>query len=422
MLLTALLTVSLLRTSTSINPECALYKEIFDYHNQTYFKAEFAFEVVEKIFNAFKQWFFTITFCDFTYFENRILKYIENYDNGYPVMLLNGCRNSNKTKMKLKINKHGQTTYVVTSNELSLDGSEFVIEAFTRTGVFTPRSVVIFVINTPIEMDSYFFYNMKQHFQFLISRRITNSVMALYSGRLRMFTFNPFSNEIRDITDVSEVSRMLAKQHNDLFGHELRLSVFRKVYISDQTGPLYCNSRLAKTVMKILNATCKPLLPRDGNTVGDLLANGTATGVTADLIDGYTDLGLNSRMLRNSYYGYIGTTYPLEQDELCFLVKKSLKESTLTTTLNLISINLLMVFIFNLVLFITAALIIRAIEKRVWNLDERSTISSTVINLIKCFIRQTVDIKFMGHIFRFVALLIMIYSIVVNCALDVSIS
>ncbi|KPI95857.1 hypothetical protein RR46_11570 [Papilio xuthus] len=303
--------IALLHPSISIDPDSPLSKEIFTYHNQTSFKAEYAFEVVEKIFNAFKQWFFTITFCDFTYFENRILKYTENNGYGYPVMLLNGCPDANKTKVKPRINRHGATAYLVTSNQLSLDGSEFVIEALMRTGVFKPRSAVIFVINTPVEMDSYFFYTMKLHFRLLLSRSITNSVMVLYCHRLIMYTYNPFNNEIRDVTNVKDVGRLLAQQYNNLFRQELRLSVFRKIFVSNENGPVYCDSRLAETVMKILNATCKPLAPRDANTVGDLLKNGTATGVTADLIDGYTDLELNSRILKNSYYGYIDTTYPL---------------------------------------------------------------------------------------------------------------
>ncbi|XP_068617397.1 uncharacterized protein [Battus philenor] len=418
MLASALLFATLLSASICIDPESELYKEVFTYHNQTFAKAEYAFEVVEKIFNAFKQWFFTITFCEFTYFENRILKYTENYGYGYPVMLLNGCPDIVKTKVKPRINRHGTTAYLVTSNELSLDGSEFVIEALIRTGVFKPRSAVIFVINTPVDMDSYFLYTMKLHFHLLLSKSITNSVMILYSGRLRMYTYNPFKNEIKDITDVKDVSGLLIRQYNDLSGHELRLSVYRKVYVSDEAGPVYCNSKLAETVMKILNATCKPLTPRDGNTVGDLLPNGTATGVTADLIDGYTDLELSSRILKNSYYGYIDTTYPLVQDELCFLIKKSLRQSTFTTTLKLISVDMLLLCIFNVIFFITVALIVRGVEKGIWNLNDRRNSSSTVVDLVKCFIRQTVDMKFTGPIFRVVVFLIMIYSLVVDCAVD----
>lgn len=421
MSLTMLLIVLMFHFSASINSDCVLYKEIAAYHNETHFKAQYAYQVVEKIFNAFKQWFYTVTFCDFTYFENRILKHTENYGDGYPVMLLNGCPDANKTKVKPKINRHGKTVYVVTSNELSLDGSEFVLEAFIRTGVFKPRSAVVFVISNPVEMDSYFFYNMKLHFRLLLSRSITNSVMVLYSGRLRVYTYNPFRNEIRDITDVKNVGRLLADQYNNLYGQELRLSVFKKIYMSDEDGPVYCDSRLAQIVMKILNATCNALPTRDGNTVGDLLKNGTATGVTADLMDGYTDLELNSRILKNSYYGYIDTTYPLVQDELCFLVEKSLRQSTFATILKLISVDMLVLCMFNMVFFMVLALLVRAIEMELWKLKDRQTTSSTVVDLFKCFIRQTVDVKFTGPIFRCVLLLVMVYSLVVDCAIDVGI-
>ncbi|KAM3957097.1 ionotropic receptor 85a [Aphomia sociella] len=366
------------------NINSVLYNEIFAYHKETSEKAEIANQVVNKIYNSFKQWFFTITFCDFTYIENRILKYTETQDYGYPVLLLNGCPHTNTTKVKPRINKHGQTAYVITSKELTLDVSEYIIETLVRTGVFKPRSAVIFIINVPVEMDSYYYYVMKNHFQFLWTRSVTNSVVILWSDRLYMFSYNPFSDQLKEINDVKNVGGFLSKQYYNLYGHELRLSVFRKKFITDKTGPVKCDSKLATMVMNRLNASCKPITPRDGNTVGDLLDDGTATGVTGDLIDGYTDLELNSRILKNSYYGYIDTTYPLTQDELCFLVKKSEKQSTFMTTLKL----------------------------------NHQTTGTTVMLLIKCFIRQTADIKFMGSIFRFLTLMTIMYSLIIDCVID----
>ncbi|XP_026496413.2 uncharacterized protein LOC113400930 [Vanessa tameamea] len=410
--------LSLANFCLCLDQSAVLYNEVFAYHNETYFKAEFAYQVVQKIFNAFNQWFFTITFCDFTYFENRILKYTENYGYGYPVMLLNGCQNLNTTKVKPRLNRHGQTAYLVTSDDLTIDDSEYAIEALTRTGVFKPRSAVIFVINVPVQVDSYFYYSMMNHFQLLWSRSITNSIVVLWSDRLRMYSYNPFYKEIREITDIKDISRYLSRLYNDLYGYKLRLSVFRKIYTSDDTGPIYCNSVLAKTIMKQLNATCIPLPPRDENTVGDLLENGTATGVTADLLDGYTDLELNSRILKNSYYGYIDTTYPLIQDELCFLVKKSMKQSTFMTTLKLISVDMLMLFIFTVIIFIVITVITRRVETNICIIVDKRSTSETILDLVKCFIRQTVDMKFSGPIFRMLVLLIMIYSLVVDCAID----
>ncbi|VVD00565.1 unnamed protein product, partial [Leptidea sinapis] len=402
----------------SLNLSSTLYKEVLSYHNETYFKTEYAYQVVNKIFNSYTQWFFTITFCEFTHFENRILKYTETYGDGYPVMLLNGCPNTNITKVKPKINIHGETAYIVTSNDLSIDESEFAIEAFIHTGVFQPRSAVIFVIKMPVEMDSYFFYSMKNHFELLWNRRVTKSVLILWSERLRVFSYNPFNGEIKDVTDVKDVSHLLAGQYDNLFGYELRLSVFRKLYTSNETGPVRCNSRLAKTVMENLNATCKPLPPRDGSTVGDLLENGTATGVTADLIDGYTDLELSSRILKNSYYGYIDTTYPLNQDELCFLIKKSIKQSTFKTTLKLISTDMLILLMCNVFVLIGVTLLVKRVEILVWNINDNRTITLTIFDLLKCFIRQTVDLKFAGPVFRCLVLMIMLYSLVIDCAID----
>ncbi|CAF4850578.1 unnamed protein product [Pieris macdunnoughi] len=404
--------------SLCLKPNSVLYKEIFEYHNETFFKAEYAYEVVTKIFNAYKQWFFTITFCEFTYFENRILKYIENYGDGYPVMLLSGCPDTNNTKVKPKINKHGQTAYVVTSNDLSIEESEFAIEAFIRTGVFQPRAAVIFVIKTPVQVDSYFFYTMKNHFELLWKRKVTNSVLVLWSEGLRIYAYNIFYKEIKDITDVKYVNEIFARQFDDLFGHELRISVFRKIYTNNNTGAIDCSSRLVHTIVETFNATCKPLPPRDGNTVGDLLENGTATGVTADLIDGYSDLELNSRILKTSYYGYIDTTYPLVQDELCFLIKKSKKQSTFTTTLKLISTEMLVLLMCNVVLFIAITLMVRKVEMQLWQLNDNRTTSETILDLFKCFIRQTVELAFSGQIFRCVVLMIMLYSLVVDCAID----
>ncbi|XP_041980150.1 uncharacterized protein LOC121733837 [Aricia agestis] len=412
----AIIAIFLINQTHCIDESSPLYQEIEQYHNETNTKAEFAYQVVDKIFNAFQQWFFTITFCDFTYFENRILRYTETYGYGYPVMLLNGCPDTNNSKSKPKIDTHGQTAYLVTSDELTIDGSEQALMALASTGVFKPRSAVIFVINSPVSDDSYFYYAMKNHFQLLWSVSITNSVLVLWSGSLKMFTYNPFCDEIRDITHVKNVTKFLLHQYHNLYGYPLRLSVFRKPYISDDPEPVGCNSRLVMTVMKQLNATCKPLKPRDDSTVGDLLENGTATGVTKDLMDGYTDMELSSRILKTTYYGYIDTTYPLIQDELCFLTKKSIKQSTFTTTLKLISKNMLILFIFNVVFLIVISVVVYKMESKIWK--ENRPAEETILDVVRCLIRQTVDVKFIGPVFRCVSLMIMIYSLIVDCAID----
>lgn len=403
-----------------LHPRSALYQEVFTYHNNTYDKAEYAFEVVDKIYNAFRQWFFTIIFCEFTYFENRILKYTETKDHGCPVVVLSGCPSSESTKVKPVIDKHGATAYIVTSNELSLEVSDDVIRTLIRTGVFKPRSPLIFVINIAVDVDSYFYYEMQIHFQLLWSRSITNSVLIVWNKRLTMYTYNAFLNEVKDITGIKDVSGYLSHQYHNLHGHQLRLSVFRKVFLSNETGPVKCESRLATTVLSFLNASCLPLMPRDGNTVGDLLDNGTSTGVTGDLIDGYTDMESSSRILKNTYYGYIDTTYPLTNDALCFMVKKTNKQSTFVSVLKLISINIFLLFFSTLVLLIMLAMITWKLETRFLS-EKQQTNESTLMVLVKCFLRQTTDIKFLGYVFRFVIFIIITYSLIINCVIDVSI-
>lgn len=406
--------------STSLHPQSALYQEVFTYHNETAEKAEYAYEVVDKIYNAFRQWFFTIIFCDFTYFENRILKYTETKNYGYPVLLLSGCASSASTKVKPKIDKHGATAYIITSEELSLEVNDDVIGALIRTGVFKPRTPLIFVIKVPVDVNSYFYYEMQQHFQLLWSRSITNSVLILWNEKLTIYSYNAFLHEVKDITDVNNIESYLNRQYYNLYGHQLRLSVFRQIYLSNQTGPVKCDSKLAKTVISSLNASCLPLIPRDGSTVGDLLDNGTSTGVTGDLIDGYTDLELSSRILKNTYYGYIDTTYPLTNDELCFMVKKAERQSTFTSVLNLMSTKILLLFLSNVVLLITIAVIARKLEANILT-QNRQTNGSTLMDLVKCFLKQTADIKFLGPIFRFLIFMIISYSLIINSVIDVSI-
>ncbi|XP_021207883.3 uncharacterized protein LOC101736495 [Bombyx mori] len=389
------------------------------YHSETSAKAIFASEVVSNIYNSFEQWYFTIAFCEFSYMENRIIKYTENYGNGNPVMLVNTCPRNDRAKFKPKYNIHGQTVYIITSENLRLEDSEQAVESLKRTGVFQPRSAVIFVVNIPVEIDSYFFYNVKMHFQLLWSRSITNSVLMVWSHKLRAYSYNPFFDEIRDITNVSDVSGFLDSQYKNLFGHELRLSVYRTIYLDDEIGPIRCHKNyLAKTVIDKLNATCKSLVPRDGSTVGDLLDNGTATGATSDLIDGYSDMELNSRILKNSFYGYIDTTYPLTQDELCFIVKKSDKQSTFTTVLNLLTSELLISLICFAICFVGIALIVRKIEKTLMKIEDKKTVGSVMIDILKCFLRQTAEIKFFGPVFRCITLAIVIYSLIINSVID----
>lgn len=417
----ALLGIVLLLHCPRVTTSNVLFQEVETYHNETYYKANHAFRVVNKIYNAFRQWYFTITLCEFTYFENRILKYTETMGYGYPVLLLNGCPNTNRTRSKPKFDIHGETAYIITSTELSLDDSEYVADALLRTGVFKPRTPVIFVLNVPVEIDAYYFFVMKIHFRLLWSRSITNSiVMLLNSNKLWTFSYDYFLDEIEDISQVQDIHEWLLYQYDDLYGHELRLSVFKRVYQMQKNQPIQCDSRLARTVMKQLNATCKPIAPRDGNTVGDLLPNGTSTGVTADLIDGYTDLELNSRILKNSYYGYIDTTYPLTQDDLCFMLKNTDKQSNFASVIQLISVKIVIVFMFNVIALIVIAIVARELEMRIWNIKENRTRGAAVVDFVKCFIRQTVDVKLPAFVYRCIVLMIIAYSLVINCVIDVS--
>ncbi|CAG9787622.1 unnamed protein product [Diatraea saccharalis] len=409
----------LLHFATGSLNTSVLFQEVIAYQNATYYKADYAYEVVSKIYNAFRRWFFTITFCEFTYFENRILKYTETTGYGYPVILLNGCPDTNRTRVKPKINKHGQTAYVITGNDISLDISEYVVDALIRTGVFKPRSAVIFIINEPIEMDSYFFYTLKCHFQFLWSKSITNSVVILkWEQTVKTFTYNSFKDELMDITDVKNITYLLYHQYDNLLGHVLRLSVYKKISNYDEDEPINCKSRLASNIMHRLNASCKPVAPRDGNTVGDLLDNGTATGVTADLMDGYTDLELSSRILKNSYYGYIDTTYPLMRDELCFMLKSADKQSTFTTILQLISVTTFIIFMFNVIFMTSVTVIVRKIEINIWNLKKQTPTGHIIMDLVKCFTKQTVNLHKKRPVFRIMVLTIVVYSLIVNCLIE----
>ncbi|CAH0399921.1 unnamed protein product [Chilo suppressalis] len=421
-MLTTLGVIMLLHLSSGTITSSVLFQEVTAYHNRTSYKADFAYNVVSKIYNAFRQWFFTITFCEFTYFENRILKYTESKHYGYPVILLNGCPDENRTRIKPKINKHGQTAYVITGNVINLEISEYVVDTLIRTGVFKPRSTVIFILNEPVEIDSYFFYTMKTHFQFLWSKSITNSVVILkVVETLKTFTYNAFNNKIIDITDVEDISHLLYHQYDNLLGHVLRLSVYKKITSYDEIEPIHCNSRLTVTIMRRLNATCKPLAPRDGRTVGDMLTNGTALGVISDLIDGYTELELSSRILKNTYYGYIDTTYPLMRDELCFMLKGEVKQSSFTTTLKLISFTMFVVFMFNVVFMISITLLAWKFETYTLNLKQNKNYmpyGHIIMDLVKCFLRQTVTVRTGGPVYKFMAFVIIVYSLIVNCTID----
>lgn len=405
--------------ATTLHPQSAMYQKVFTYHNDTASKAEFAYNVVEKVYEAFQQWVFTIFFHESTHFENSMLKYTEmkNYCN--PVLIFSGCASSAPTKVKPQIDKHGATTYIITFEELSSVNDDAIGALIRCPGVFKPRSPLIVVLSIPVDVDSNFYYDMQRHFQLLWSKNITNSVLILRNEKLRVYTYNVFFNKVKDITDVKGIESYLSRQYNNLNGHQLRLSVYRRVYLTDETGPLKCDSILEKTVMSFLNASCLPLMSRDGNTVGDLLGNGTATGVTGDLLDGYTDLELNSRILRTTYYGYIDTAYPLTNNELCFMIKKAEKQSVSTSILNLISSNILVLCLSSVVILITIAIITQKMETRILSQNQQTN-GSTLMDLIKCFLKQTADIKYLGPVFRFLVFMIISYSLVMSSVIDVS--
>ncbi|GBP34760.1 hypothetical protein EVAR_21824_1 [Eumeta japonica] len=321
------------------------------------FKHDYAYKIVDRIYNDFGRWLFTIIFCEFTYLENSILQYMETYDYGYPVMLLDGCPTRNGSRVRPKFRRHGVPAYVMTSPELSLESNDYFISALTRTGVWKPRSKVIFVLTRSVVTDGYFNYAMKSHFRSLWSSKITNTILIVWNKKMKIYTYNHFVDSVIDITHESDLNKVVDDQYRDFYGYELKLSVYKKNYIPDAKHPITCDSKLIRTIMEHFNSTCRVFFPRDNLAVGDLFENGTATGVTADLIDGYTDMELGSRILKSSYFGYIDTTYPLSNDDLCFMTLKRGRYSTFMSALVLISGKMFAIFVGNLFLFITIALI-----------------------------------------------------------------
>lgn len=412
--LLSVLNVNFVSTST-------IFDDFEKFQKGTDFKSNYAYEVVKNVYQNVQPWYFTVIFCNFTYFENRILKYTETLSEK-PVMLLDGCPFNKKIKVKPTFTRHGTTAYIVTSNELSLEVNDGVISTLKRTGVWKPRTLVIFIITLPVKIDSYFNFDMKTHFSLIWSKRMTKSILIVWSDRMRIYMFNRYLHRVIEVTETRNITKVLDEQFYNMYGHDLRLSLFRKIYVDDRKYPLECDSRLAKTFIQYLNASCTAVATRDGQTVGNLMENGTATGVTADLLDGYADLELNSRILQNSYYGYIDTTYPLSQDNLCFIVAKSPRQSSFITAMKLITTTVFVIFLINMAVLIVVALIVRKKESCVRNFEDHYNTGAMVFDLLKCFLKQTVEVKFPGPVFRVVVLSIIIYSLVVNCAIDVSIT
>lgn len=125
--------------------------------------------------------------------------------------------------------------------------------------------------------------------------------------------------------------QIFADKTGNVYGHPLKATVF---YDSSrarfdeadltQTAVLDgVDGLLARLIAQQMNATLVMSIPADGQEIGEILKNGSATGCLQAIMSGAVDLGINMRFYRlNQFEDRVEATYSNGRDDICFLAPK----------------------------------------------------------------------------------------------------
>lgn len=124
---------------------------------------------------------------------------------------------------------------------------------------------------------------------------------------------------------------LFADKTGNIYGHPIRATVFydssRARFIENDTSITSVldgvDGLLARLIAEQMNATLVMSVPADGQEIGEILKNGSATGCLGALMSGSVDLGINMRFYRlNQFEGKVEATYSNGRDDICFLAPK----------------------------------------------------------------------------------------------------
>lgn len=124
------------------------------------------------------------------------------------------------------------------------------------------------------------------------------------------------------------LNEVFADKTGNIYGYPLKATVFydssRARFVENDTSITAAldgvDGQLARLIAEKMNATLTMTIPADGQEIGEILNNGSATGALGAIINGSVDFGINMRFYRlNQFEGKVEATLSNGRDDICFL-------------------------------------------------------------------------------------------------------
>lgn len=153
-------------------------------------------------------------------------------------------------------------------------------------------------------------------------------------SKIQSVSFTPFPHLqllYIDQKHSRSLHHLFADKTGNIYGHPLKATVFydssRARFDENDTSITSVldgvDGLLARLIAEKMNATLIMSIPEDGQEIGEILKNGSATGCLGALMSGSVDLGINMRFYRlNQFEGKVEATYSNGRDDICFLAPK----------------------------------------------------------------------------------------------------
>lgn len=213
-------------------------------------------------------------------------------------------------------------------NELSLGA---VLEKVPRK----PRVRHFIVCEEPVaESDD---QRMLEIFGVFWERLVLNAAIVYWNqilADIQVVAYKPFPSiqlQFIDRRDSRNLLKIFLDKTGNLYGHPLKATVFydssRARFIeADLTETAVLDGvdgLLTRLIVQKMNATLVMSIPADGQEIGEILKNGSATGCLQAIMSGSVDFGINMRFYRlNQFENRVEATYSNGRDDICFLAPK----------------------------------------------------------------------------------------------------
>lgn len=171
------------------------------------------------------------------------------------------------------------------------------------------------------------------------NRYVLNVVIVYWNRTLTAVTFTPFKQPkliYIQGDELKKLKKIFKATAQNLYGYPLNVTIFhdssRARFDQNNTDNVKAldgtDGLLGRLIVEQMNATLNMTVPEDGQEIGELFPNGSASGCLAALMSGAADIGFNIRFYRlTQFEGKVEATTVNGRDDICFLVPRKGKST-----------------------------------------------------------------------------------------------